>query len=84
MGMHLWERISMECLVLIHDIWNAILGSQFVGLFISRKSCGQCRSTCTNFHRVRNFRWPGLGSEGISKKLPLDGSFSGAFGRTLY
>lgn len=69
MGMHFWERISMEYLVLVHNIWIAILGSQFVGLFISRKSGGQCRGTGTNFHCVRNFRWPGLGSEGISQKI---------------
>ena len=37
MGVHVWEKVDMEPVILVHYFRNAVFGSELAGFFISRK-----------------------------------------------
>lgn len=37
MGVHVWERVDMEFVILVYYFRNAVFGSELAGFFTSRK-----------------------------------------------
>lgn len=66
MGVHSWKRTSLESLISVYNIWNAIFGSKFGGFFVPRKSCEWIRSFDKDVCGLRAYHWFRFTSKGIS------------------
>lgn len=66
LGVHSRKRTSMESLIFIYNIRNAIFRSKLGGLFIPRKSRERVRSFDTDICCLRAYCWLGFTSKGNS------------------
>lgn len=65
MGVLSWEGNSMEYLIFVYNIWNAVFGNKLAGLFIPRELCQWIRSLNTDICRLRTHFRVGYTSQGI-------------------
>lgn len=66
MGVHSRQRTSLESLIFVYNIWDAIFGSKLGGLFVPRKLCEWVRSFDKDVCGLGACHWFRFASKGIS------------------
>jgi len=81
MGVHSWKGISVEYLIIVYNIRNAVSGSKLDCLFIARKLCGWIGRFDTALWSLSPHCWFGYSPQGISLflKTPFCSVSSGVF-----
>lgn len=64
--MHSWKRTSLEFLIFVHNLRDAIFGSKLAGIFDPRELCKWTGSFDTDFHCLRGPCCFGYTSQGIN------------------
>lgn len=64
MGMHSWERSSLECIDFVHNIWNVVSWSKLGSLSLPRELCKWLWSIDSNFPHLWACYWSWFASQG--------------------